>query len=134
MNLSSDDMLDLLGYKESGRHVLEILGYEYSSKGRQLYSEESPSIGPHLMKYILDNIGVNGFFPSGYAHNHPDSYCSFIENNNCLVEIDKPNIVTRSWYITPEMAAHALILKRVDFYWVRDLRESPSLNNIEHSW
>jgi hypothetical protein len=133
MNLSSDDMLVLLGYKESCRHVLEILGFEYSSKGRQLYSQKSPSIGLQLIECILGNLKINGFFPSEYEDSHPDSYCAFIENGNCLVEIDKPDLVTRSWYNTPEMAAHALILKRVDSAWVKDLGESPSPNNIEHS-
>jgi hypothetical protein len=63
VNLSYQDALELLGYASTGRHPLEILGYEYSTRGMRQFRQERPDVASQLVPLIQASLEEAGMFP-----------------------------------------------------------------------
>jgi hypothetical protein len=62
-NLSYQDALELLRYENSGRHPLEILGYEYSTRGSNRFREDRPNVVSQIERLIRESLEEAGVFP-----------------------------------------------------------------------
>ena len=120
MNIKYEDVLEILGYTASKRRVLEIIGYEFSPAGMEQYRQERPNIVPILIDTIKKDIENVGIFPRAFFKAKPEAYCAYIEKSDLgftLVEIDKPDGLSRSLFNTVDKAAQALIRISVDACW-----------------
>jgi hypothetical protein len=63
VTLTYQDVLELLLYEESTRRPLEILGYEYSSRGIREFRRERPDYLPQIHALIRQSVDEAGNFP-----------------------------------------------------------------------
>lgn len=63
VSLSTNDVLELMRYQPAHRHPLEILGYEYSTRGRKLFRQECPDYFPQIVALIDASLAERGTFP-----------------------------------------------------------------------
>ena len=61
--LTERDVLELLCFAESSRRPLEILGYEYSSRGARRFRSERPDFLPSVCQIIRASLEQAGTFP-----------------------------------------------------------------------
>ena len=61
--LSDQELLELLGYAATGRHPLEILGYEPSTRGAGRFRRERPDVVPQACRLIEASLEEAGSFP-----------------------------------------------------------------------
>lgn len=62
--LSEQDVLELLGYADTSRRPLEILGFEYSTAGMHRFRRERPCFLPQVLNQIVACLDQFGRFPS----------------------------------------------------------------------
>lgn len=62
-SLTYDDLLELLRYRPSGRHPLEILGYECSTRGAHRFRHDRPDVFPQAVRLIRSSLEESGTFP-----------------------------------------------------------------------
>jgi hypothetical protein len=63
VNLGYQDLLELLGYVDTRRRALEILGFEYSARGNQKFQEEHAYLVPRIRDLIGQSLDEAGSFP-----------------------------------------------------------------------
>lgn len=63
VTLSEQDLLELLGYTATDRHPLEILGYEYSTRGAGQFRRERPDLLSQACRLIEASLEEAGSFP-----------------------------------------------------------------------
>jgi hypothetical protein len=63
VTLSYQDLLEWLGYATTDRHPLEILGYEYSTRGARQFRGERPDFLPQVCRIIEASLEEAGAFP-----------------------------------------------------------------------
>jgi hypothetical protein len=61
--LTDQDLLELLRYTPSERHTLEILGYDYSTRGARQFRRERPDFLPQICRLIRACLEEAGSFP-----------------------------------------------------------------------
>jgi hypothetical protein len=63
VSLRYQDVLELLGCAKSDRHPLEILGYDYSTRGARRFRAEQPDFVPQVCQLIQMSLDETGSFP-----------------------------------------------------------------------
>ncbi len=132
VQLGYEDVLELLGYRETKRRVLEILGYPYSPDGQDAWRAKRPDVAALLVPAIVHDLGTVGTFPASLgamekARIRDGGIGEFVEkvgNEYCVVAFEKYDGV-HAWYSDPEDAARALIRARVDAAWIPGLELAP---------
>lgn len=138
VQLGYEDVLELLGYRETKRRVLEILGYPYSPDGQSAWRGNRPDVAALLVPAIVNDLETVGTFPArlgamekaGIRHGGIGEFVEKVGNEYCVVEFEKYDGV-HLWYSKPEDAARALIRARVDAAWIPGLELSPP-SRIDH--
>jgi hypothetical protein len=62
--MTYEDSLEFMGYSESSRHPIEILGFEYSTQGMKYFQSNKPDIIQILGSVIIQTVNNFGTYPS----------------------------------------------------------------------
>ena len=62
--MTYEDSLEFLGYSESKRHPIEILGFEYTTQGMKYFRSNKPDVIQILSSVITQTINEYGTYPA----------------------------------------------------------------------
>jgi hypothetical protein len=140
VTLTTQEVLELLGYTSVRRHPLEIFGYGVSTRGASRFRQERPDYVPQLVQVIHDSLERSGTFPprpsdevlrdGTYLERRPDGGATL----HTTVEISMSQTAPISKpYLKEEDAITELLLSRCDpayFPAVSQMRRPLAEGNI----
>src|SRR5437868_2319481 len=133
--LSYKNILEILGYCPTKRHALEILGYEFSDRGRDQFKRERIDIEPALMAAISKDVSEWGVFPRHYAVRRPEVgiYLEKCKSSFVVLDKDKPSVWTKWSYPDLRSAARSLIRRVCDPGYLLEPKIAEEFTSVESS-
>ena len=84
--LTANDIECLLGVRKSDQHILELLGYGYSTEGQKRFRAERPDTYQQISEHLAAVLEKNGLFPASIDPHNPGS-ATFIQRMGSLYKI-----------------------------------------------
>jgi len=69
--LTATEIECLLGIRESDQHALELLGYDFTTKGQKRFKSERPNPFQQISEYIASALQTGDTFPVGMDLQNP---------------------------------------------------------------
>jgi len=62
--MTYEELLEFMGYSESKRHPIEILGFEFTTQGMKYFRNNKPNVSQILSSVIIKTVNQSGTFPA----------------------------------------------------------------------
>ena len=62
--MTYEESLEFMGYSESKRHPVEILGFEFTTQGMKLFRSNKPDVSKTLSPVIIQTVKQHGTYPA----------------------------------------------------------------------